>query len=97
MTGNINLEDLDLFGQAYVQGAPEIWKELRQECPVARSVSDGGGWLPTRYEDIAAVAYDTENFSSRDVGVASTPEGTSLLVAPPITSDQTYASTFFQP
>jgi|TARA_B110000914_G_scaffold220588_1_gene230904 cytochrome P450 len=87
MTGNINLEDLDLFGQAYVQGAPEIWKELRQECPVARSVSDGGGWLPTRYEDIAAVAYDTKSFSSRDVGVASTPEGTSLLVAPPITSD----------
>ena len=87
MNGNFNLDDLDLFSQAYVQGAPEIWKELREQCPVARSVSDGGGWLPTKYEDIAAVAYDTKSFSSRDVGVASTPEGTSILVAPPITSD----------
>ena len=29
----------------------------------------------------------TPAFSSRDIGVAATPDGVSLLVAPPITSD----------
>ena len=25
--------DIDLFGDEYVQGAPEVWKRLRSECP----------------------------------------------------------------
>ena len=79
--------DVDLFGHEYVQDAPEVWKRLRSECPVAHTSRDGGGWLPTTYTDISSIAYDTERFSSRDVGVVATPEGTSLLVAPPITSD----------
>ncbi len=79
--------DIDVFGPEYVQEAPEVWKRLRSECPVAHTSLNGGGWLPTSYADISSVAYDTENFSSRDIGVAATPEGVSLLVAPPITSD----------
>lgn len=79
--------DVDLFGHEYVQDAPEVWKRLRSECPVAHTSRDGGGWLPTTYSDISSIAYDTERFSSRDVGVVATPDGTSLLVAPPITSD----------
>ncbi len=79
--------DIDLFGDEYVQGAPEVWKRLRSECPVAHTSRDGGGWLPTTYTDISSVAYDTDHFSSRDVGVAATPDGVGLLVAPPITSD----------
>ena len=77
--------DIDVFGPEYVQEAPEVWKRLRSECPVAHTSLNGGGWLPTSYADISSVAYDTENFSSRDIGVARTPEGVSLLVAPPIT------------
>ncbi|HIF65561.1 MAG TPA: cytochrome P450 [Acidimicrobiia bacterium] len=79
--------DVDLFGFEYVQDAPKVWKRLRTECPVAHTSRDGGGWLPTTYSDISSIAYDTERFSSRDVGVVATPDGTSLLVAPPITSD----------
>ena len=79
--------DIDLFGDEYVQGAPEVWKRLRSECPVAHTSRDGGGWLPTTYTDISSAAYDTDHFSSRDVGVAATPDGVGLLVAPPITSD----------
>ncbi len=79
--------DLDVFGSEYVQEAPKVWKRLRSECPVAHTPLNGGGWLPTSYENISSVAYDTEKFSSRDIGVAATPEGVSLLVAPPITSD----------
>lgn len=79
--------DIDVFGPEYVQEAPKVWKRLRSECPVAHTSLNGGGWLPTTYGDISSIAYDTENFSSRDIGVAATPEGVSLLVAPPITSD----------
>jgi cytochrome P450 len=44
-----------------------IQDELRQRCPIAHTGRFGGGWLPTRYEDVAAVAYDTEHFSSRAI------------------------------
>ncbi|MDP7068068.1 MAG: cytochrome P450, partial [Acidimicrobiales bacterium] len=88
MSASSNHErDIDVFGSEYVQEAPKVWKRLRSECPVAHTSLHGGGWLPTTYADISSIAYDTENFSSRDVGVAATPEGAGLLVAPPITSD----------
>ena len=44
-----------------------------------------GVYLPTRYEDVRAVAYDTEHFSSRRVIVRETPPP--RIPAPPITSD----------
>jgi cytochrome P450 len=67
-----------------------IWDELRQTCPVAHSDRYGGVWLPTRYEDVASVAYDTDNFTSRSIVVSEfrppemlAPQG----IAPPISSD----------
>ena len=44
-----------------------IQDDLRQRCPIAHTPRFGGAWLPTRYEDIAAIAYDTEHFSSRAI------------------------------
>src|ERR1700733_6913872 len=44
-----------------------IQDDLRQRCPIAHTGRFGGGWLPTRYDDVAAVAYDTERFSSRAI------------------------------
>ncbi len=66
-----------------------IWSELRGACPVAHSERYGGTWLPTTHEDIAAIAYDTDHFTSRGVIVS---EGRPLMpapqgFAPPITSD----------
>jgi cytochrome P450 len=67
-----------------------ILDDLRQRCPVAHTDRFGGGWLPTRYEDVAAVAYDTASFSSRAIIMSNlrppadlAPVGTS----PPISSD----------
>jgi cytochrome P450 len=67
-----------------------IQDDLRQRCPIARTGRFGGAWLPTRYEDVAAIAYDTERFSSRSIIVSNfrpprelAPVGT----APPISSD----------
>ena len=81
--------DFDHTEEAYAQAAPEIWDDLRERCPVAHSDRFGGTWLPTRHEDVSAVAHDTEHFSSRGVIVsdfrplAPAPVG----FAPPITSD----------
>jgi cytochrome P450 len=69
-----------------------IWDELRSRCPVAHSERFGGTWLPLRHEDVAAVAYDTEHFTSRSVVVSELRPGPEDLpapigTAPPITSD----------
>ncbi len=42
-----------------------IQDDLRQRCPIAHTGRFGGGWLPVRYADVAAIAYDTDLFSSR--------------------------------
>jgi cytochrome P450 len=67
-----------------------IQDDLRQRCPIAHTERFGGGWLPTRYEDVSAIAYDTEHFSSRAIIMSNfrppreiAPIGT----APPISSD----------
>ena len=67
-----------------------IMDSLRQECPIAHTERFGGAWLPTLYEDIAAIAYDTERFSSRSVNVSSfrpPREVAPIGGSPPITSD----------
>jgi cytochrome P450 len=67
-----------------------IQDELRQRCPIAHTERFGGGWLPTRYDDVAAVAYDPDHFSSRAIIMSNfrppldeAPVGGS----PPISSD----------
>ncbi|MFI6602554.1 cytochrome P450 [Nonomuraea sp. NPDC050536] len=67
-----------------------IQDELRERCPIAHTERFGGGWLPTRYEDVAAVAYDTDQFSSRSVVVSNyrpPPELAPMGEVPPISSD----------
>jgi cytochrome P450 len=82
--------DLDHTDDAWAADPFPIWDELRRVCPVAHSDRYGGVWLPTRHDDVAAVAYDTENFTSRSILVSEfrpprmlAPQG----VAPPISSD----------
>jgi cytochrome P450 len=67
-----------------------IQDDLRQRCPIAHTQRFGGAWLPTRYEDIAAIAYDTEHYSSRAIIVSNFRPPQDLAPAggsPPITSD----------
>ena len=82
--------DFDHTDDAWAADPYPIWAELREPCPVAHSERFGGVWLPTRHEDIAAIAYDTERFTSRSVIVGErrpplelAPEG----IAPPISAD----------
>ena len=81
--------DFDHTHPDYAAAAPEIWDDLRSRCPVAHTERFGGAWFPTRHEDVAAIANDTERFSSQGIIVtdwrpmAPKPIG----YAPPITSD----------
>ena len=66
-----------------------IWDDLRERCPIAHTDRYGGAWLPTRHDDISAIAYDTDRFTSRSIivtnmrPIAPAPQG----IAPPISSD----------
>ncbi len=67
-----------------------IQDDLRQRCPIAHTDRFGGGWLPTRYEDVAAIAYDTERFSSRAIVMSNfrpPREIAPIGGSPPISSD----------
>jgi hypothetical protein len=82
--------DFDHTDDAWAADPFPIWDELRATCPVAHSDRYGGVWLPTCHEDVAAIAYDTENFTSRSIIVSEfrppallAPEG----IAPPISAD----------
>ncbi len=81
--------DFDHTDPQWASDPYPIWADLGARCPVAHSDRYGGAWLPTRYEDISAVAYDTTRFSSQAVLMTNArphvppPAGP----APPITSD----------
>jgi len=81
--------DFDHTDPAWVGDPFPIWDDLRARCPVAHSDRYGGVWLPTRHEDVSAIAYDTDHFSSRGVVVAEVKPQAEAPIggAPPITSD----------
>jgi cytochrome P450 len=67
-----------------------IQDDLRQRCPIAHTDRFGGGWLPTRYADVAEIAYDTERFSSRSIIMSNfrpPREVAPIGGSPPISSD----------
>jgi cytochrome P450 len=67
-----------------------IQDDLRERCPIAHTDRFGGGWLPTRYEDVAAIAYDSERFSSRSIIMGNFRPPVDIAPvggSPPISSD----------
>jgi cytochrome P450 len=93
--------DYDIFDPSYVNDPYSIWAVLRNECPIAHTERWGGSWLPTRYEDVTAIARDIEKFPS-GYGIAVLPvvevdggsEQPMLLPygVPPISSDPPLAT-----
>ncbi len=85
--------DFDHADPSYNANAHQIWDELRETCPVAHTERYAGAWLPVRYEDIAAIARDTDHFSSEGAVLSNRPpreewQSTAPIGgAPPITSD----------
>ncbi|MFA5774661.1 MAG: cytochrome P450 [Ilumatobacteraceae bacterium] len=85
--------DYDIFDPAFVLDPTEAWTEIREsKCPIARTERWGGSWMPTRYEDVVAIAHEHETFTSRGIIVVPPPPGAfegpyGGVTAPPITSD----------
>lgn len=82
--------DFDHTDDRWVADPYPIWDDLRERCPVAHSERYGGAWLPLRHDDVAAVAYDTDHFTSRSVVMTNSRpplEAAPVGIAPPISSD----------
>jgi hypothetical protein len=86
--------DFEVLDAGYIADPYAIWDDLRKRCPIAHTDRRGSHWLPTRYDDVTAMAHDVEHFSSLDVTVVSiTPaedERQELVLPyglPPISAD----------
>src|SRR6266852_6952726 len=80
------VHDFDHTDPRWTENPFPIWDELRAECPVVHTKRFLGCYLPTTYEAVKQIAYDTEHFSSRRVIVRDIrPEQTAS--APPFTPD----------
>jgi cytochrome P450 len=84
--------DFDVLDPHYVADPFGVWDDLRATCPIAHTARRGSTWLPTRYEDVTAIAHDIGHFSSLKVAVipmGGGDEGERQLEygLPPISSD----------
>ena len=80
------VHDFDHTDPRWTENPFPIWDQLRTASPVVHTDRFLGCYMPTTYEAVKQVAYDTEHFSSRRIIVRDVrPEATG--VAPPITSD----------
>jgi len=66
--------DYDIFDAEYITDPYPIWADLRNECPVAHTERWGGSWLPTKYDDVVAMARMVPALSSADPVVVRPPE-----------------------
>jgi cytochrome P450 len=80
------VHDFDHTDPRWTENPFPIWDELRAACPVVHTERFLGCYMPTTYEAVRQVAYDTEHFSSRRIIVRDIrPDAPQS--APPITSD----------
>jgi len=80
------LHDFDHTDPRWTENPYPIWDELREQCPVVHTERFLGVYLPTSFEAVKQISYDTEHFSSRRIIVRNVrPEV--VQPAPPITSD----------
>ena len=87
--------DFDIFDHDYIVDPTPVWDELRGRCPTAHSDRWKGSYLPTKYEDVQALAKMVPELSSHDPLVVPPPA--EVLAnpkfqeyganSPPITSD----------
>ena len=80
------VNDFDHTDPRWTENPYPIWDELRTASPVVHTDRFLGCYMPTTYQAVKEISYDTTHFSSRRVIVRDVrPEITAK--APPITSD----------
>src|SRR6201987_1402956 len=81
------VNDFDHTDPRWTEDPFPIWDELRATSPVVHTSRFQGCYLPTIYEAVRQIAYDTEHFSSRRIIVRDERPEIQKNGAPPITSD----------
>ncbi|MEC9000139.1 MAG: cytochrome P450 [Actinomycetota bacterium] len=86
--------DYDMFDPDYLRDPFSAWAELREQgCPIAHTERYGGSWLPTRYDDLQAMAKMVPELSSKAPLVIDMPDAlvkenaTGYNAASPISAD----------
>lgn len=79
--------DFDHYDAGYIDDPYTITQELRARCPVAHTDRYGGVVVPLSYEDVAAVAHDTDTFTSRRIVVSEISTERRGVILPPINLD----------
>lgn len=79
------VRDFDHTDPRWTENPYPIWEELRAASPVVHTERFLGCYMPTTFEAVKQITYDTEHFSSRRVVVRDVRPET--IPAPPITSD----------
>jgi cytochrome P450 len=80
------VHDFDHTDPRWTENPYPIWDTLRAESPVVHTERFLGVYLPTTFDAVKEISYDTDSFSSRRIIVRNVrPEITNP--APPITSD----------
>jgi cytochrome P450 len=79
------VHDFDHTDPRWTENPYAIWEELRAASPVVHTERFLGCYLPTTFEAVKQIAYDTEHFSSRRVVVRDVRPD--VIPSPPITSD----------
>jgi cytochrome P450 len=77
--------DFDHTDPRWTENPFPIWDELRAAGPVVHTERFLGCYMPTTFEAVKQITYDTEHFSSRRVVVRDVRPQT--IPSPPITSD----------
>jgi cytochrome P450 len=81
------IHDFDHTDARWTEDPFPIWDMLRAHAPVVHTDRFLGCYMPTTYEAVKTIAYDTEHFSSRRVVVRDERPDIVGGAAPPITSD----------
>jgi hypothetical protein len=79
------IHDFDHTDPRWTENPFPIWEKLRAASPVVHTDRFLGCYMPTTYQAVKEVAYDTEHFSSRRVVVRDVRPN--VFPSPPITSD----------
>ena len=79
------IRDFDHTDPLWTENPYPIWDKLRAASPVVHTERFLGCYMPTTFEAVKQITYDTEHFSSRRVVVRDVRPQT--IPSPPITSD----------
>ncbi|HEY1974541.1 MAG TPA: cytochrome P450 [Pseudonocardia sp.] len=72
--------DFNHHSPEFAQNWKGIWRELQDKCPVAYTEAHDGHWVLTRYDDVAEIARNDEDFTSFNDIEGNGAKGNGILI-----------------